>query len=241
MSDKISITTAMTRRITTHLIIFVFCSGVALADEEDTRSFGQRFYDYWIDGASITAGIGTRQTSFTITRLSDNASGKLAHHNAEAYFLYYSTKPSYFRQSDFGYNWMFNLSSFNLTKQEVAKDTFVDLGTRVKGNFAYVVPTIFYNWGDKYQGTYIRTGIGLGVGIARFSGDILLTNSANPNERLSVEHHSTDAQFAASFMLEARYYNWGMLINVAGPTLEENGYEINVADASINVGYSYFF
>ena len=223
------------------LSILLLVASPLCAEEIDNRTFGQRFYDYWVDGASLTLGVGTRETGVKVTRLSDGANGKLVHRNEEAYFLSYSTKPSYFRHSDFGYNWMFNLSNFKLNKQQTGSDTFTDLGTRMSGRFAYVVPTLFYNWGDKYKGSYVRTGIGLGFGVTTFDGDIILTDSGIPNDRITLSHKRTDIQFAASFFIEARKNNWGLIISAAGPTLQENGYEIEVSDVSANLGYSYFF
>ncbi len=211
------------------------------AEEAESPSFKARLYDYWVNGASITLGVGVRETGATITRLSDGASGKLVQRNEEAYFLSYKTRPRYFDNSNFGYSWMLNLSSFDMQQQEVAKEQYQDLGTRISGAFAYVVPTFFYNWGNNYKDNFVRAGIGLGLGLAVLSGDIILTDSAIPNDRVILTHDSTKLKLAASFMIEARRHNWGVRIGVAGPTLEEAGYTISVTDMSVNLGYSFFF
>ena len=64
-----------------------------------------------------------------------------------------------------------------MDKQETAKNIYEDLGTRVRGKTAYVVPTLFYQWGEhREKGKFVRLGVGLGMGVAKFNGDIILTD-----------------------------------------------------------------
>jgi hypothetical protein len=43
---------------------------------------------------------------------------------------------------------MFNHTVFAMDKQEVAKNEHQDVGTRMRGRVAYVVPTVFYQFGE---------------------------------------------------------------------------------------------
>src|SRR3990172_9058910 len=65
--------------------------------------FWDKAWDYLVDGASITVGTGLRQAEMTVTRKVDGARGKIAERNEQAYFLSYSTRPSFIRKSNFGY------------------------------------------------------------------------------------------------------------------------------------------
>lgn len=115
----------------------------------------------------------------------------------------------YFDRLDFGYSWMLNLSSFDMPRQETGKDQYQNLGPRMSGAFAYLVPTFFYNWGNPYRDSFVRAGIGLGLGLAVLGGDIIMTNSATPTQRVTLTHDSTKLTLAASFMVEPRRNNGG--------------------------------
>jgi len=136
---------------------------------------------------------------------------------------------------------MFNISSFNANKQETSKDVFEDVGTRASGAFLYVVPTAFYQWGEhRYEGKYTRIGVGLGLGLMRYQGNVTLDGPSG-QETITLSDDSTQLKIASSFMLESRWNHWGIIISAAGPTLENDTYQIQVEDVAINLGYSFVF
>jgi hypothetical protein len=204
------------------------------------KSYSEAIWDYLTNGASLTVGMGGREADLTVKRLSDNASGKLVQRNEKSYFLNYSTRPIFFDDSKFGYDFVFNLSTFHMSQQEVAKNTYQDLGTGGSGKFAYVVPTLFYMWGDHRQGTYFKSGVGLGAGIATFDGDIILTDSAT-QDRVQFSHKTTELRLASSLVLEGRWNNWGVLITAAGPSLQQDGYQFQLGDIAFSFGYRFVF
>ena len=158
--------------------ILLFFSCLAQADPVE-ETFSEQLWDYMVNGATLTIGLGVRQMGIKVIRSSDDAEGTIVQRNENAYFISYSTRPGYFRSlPSAGYTFKFNLSSFDANQQEIDKDVFQDIGTRVKGNFFYVVPSLFYEWGNYLKtGRFTRLGIGLGLGITKFSGDIILTES----------------------------------------------------------------
>lgn len=200
--------------------------------------FWDKTWDYLVNGASVTVGTGLRQAEMTVTRKIDGATGKIAQRNEQAYFLSYSTRPSFIEKSNFGYTFMLNYSHFNMDKQLVAKDVYQDIGTRMRGNFAYVVPTLYYQWGEhRYKGKFVRLGIGLGLGVTTYSGNITLSD----NSTVAVSNKKYALTIAESAFLEARYRHWGIIISLAGPSVENDTYKIQVADFSVNLGYSFYF
>ena len=206
--------------------------------EPGDAGFWDKTWDYLVNGASITVGTGLRQAEMTVTRKSDGAVGKIAQRDEQAYFLIYSTRPSFLRESSFGYTFMLNYSHFNMDKQQVAKDVYQDIGTRVRGNFAYVVPTLFHQWGEhRYKGKFVRLGIGLGLGVTTYSGNIRLSD----NSTVAVSNKSYALTIAESAFLEARYRHWGVKLSVAGPTVDNDTHKIQVSDVSVNLGYSFYF
>ncbi len=200
--------------------------------------FWDKTWDYLVNGASITVGTGLRQAEMTVTRKIDGASGKIAQRNEQAYFFSYSTRPSFIRETNFGYTFMLNYSHFSMDKQEVARDVYQDIGTKVRGNFAYVVPTLYYQWGEhRYKGKFVRLGVGLGLGVTTYSGTIRLSD----NSIVDVSNKAYALTIAESIFLEARYRHWGVILSLAGPSVENDTYKIQVTDVSVNLGYSFYF
>ena len=73
----------------------VLIMAALLTSPAGASEFSDGLYNYFIDGASVTLGVGTRQAGLKVTRISDGAEGKIVQRNEEAYFLSNSTKPSY--------------------------------------------------------------------------------------------------------------------------------------------------
>ncbi len=209
----------------------------------EQMTFGAWLWDYLYNGASITVGVGTRQAELKVTEKSSGRYGKIAQRDEEAYFLSYSTRPSFIGDSHFGYTFILNYTTFNMDKQETAKNIYEDLGTRVRGKTAYVVPTLFYQWGEhREKGKFVRLGVGLGMGVAKFNGDIILTDpQPKPLVPIHVSNDSYDLKFAASAFLEARYRHWGIKVSIAGPNYQDETYKYNLSDIAVNLGYSYYF
>ena len=208
------------------------------AAKPEFDSFWAWLWDYLYNGASITLGVGLRQSELQVTRKSDGDYGKIVQRDEEAYFISYSTRPTFFKKSKFAYTFMLNYSTFNMDKQETSKDVFEDLGTRVKGDVAYIVPAFFYQWGEHRRiGKFARIGIGLGVGVTRFKGNIELSGPTT----VSVSDGSYDLDAAFGIFMEARYRHWGIRISAAGPSFEDDEYKYSVSDIAMNLGYSYYF
>lgn len=203
-------------------------------------SFGEWAYDYFVNGATVKLGAGARLAGIRVNRLSDNAEGRIVQRRDQSYFLTYSTRPVFFSIENTGMTFVFNLSNFNAGEQEVGKDNFVDVGSRANGRLYYVVPTAFYQWGDYVRGTYARLGLGLGVGVAEFNGNILLTSTPG-NDNVSLSQSGASVTFASSLVIEGHWNNWGITFQYAGPVYETSDYQFNVEDISVNLGYQFVF
>jgi len=209
-------------------------------DDAPQLNLSEQLLNYLIDGASITAGIGGRSISTDVTRQGTDDHGKMIENIEDALFLTYNTKASYFGKSNAGYAWLFNLSTFNLKEQELANNQTVNLGTEVEGYFAYAVPTFFYNIGDRYRGHFLRTGIGLGIGIADFKGDVILTESLQINDRIDISNGASNVFFALGLFIDYQWNNFTIRLASAGPNINYNGYKINIADSSVMLGLTYY-
>lgn len=222
------------------LLVLSVLLGLATLDHARATGFGEWAYDYFVDGATLKLALGTRQAGIRVIRNSDKAEGRIVQRNEESYFISYSTRPIMFSIDNMGLTFMFNFSSFDADRQEISRDVFVDLGTRVSGQFYYVVPTVFYQWGDYTTGTYARVGIGIGAGVARFRGDVRLTDSPT-QDVVTLNQGGASLTFAGSFTAEAHWNHWGLTLSVAGPTYETDAYTYNIEDIAVNLGYQFVF
>lgn len=221
---------------------FLICSLLLLPISASASdwSFGEWAYDYFVDGATVKIGVGTRQAGVRVTRLADDAEGRVVQRDEESYFLTYSTSPIYTSLDNIGLTVVFNLSSFRADQQEIARDQFEDIGSRVSGRFFYVVPTAFYEWGNYRSGTFARVGVGVGLGVARFDGNAFLTSTPG-NDEVVLAQSGTEWTAAGSVVIEGHWNNFGLTFNVAGPSYETDAYEYGVEDISVYLGYQFVF
>ena len=195
------------------------------------------------DEAHITLGYGLLESSLTVKRKSDGASATMVQRDTSAIFLSYSTASSFFKDSNFGYTFMVNYVDFDMGKQEIHHNEYADLGTHITGRMIYAVPTLFYQWGEhRYQGKFVRLGVGAGVGAATYSGTIQLTGPQVPGgEKIYTSKKSYEPRLAVSDFIEARWHHFGISISYAAPRIYGDGYEAKVSNFSANIGYTYYF
>ena len=211
-----------------------------LPDSAPDKNFSALLWDYLTVGASVTGGFGGRSVTIDVTRKGTNDQGKILENRENEFFLLYSTRPSYFGDSNVGFSWLLNLSTIHLKEQEISGGNTVNLGTKVNGYFATTVPTVFYNVGDRYRGHYLRAGIGFGIGVAKFDGDIVLTDSALPNDRVTISNGTSNIFTAFGVFVDYQWKNFSIQLSTAGPNLDYNGYDINVSGTSLMFGYTYY-
>ncbi len=222
------------------LILSFSAHAEELPDNIPDQKFSTWLWDYLTVGASITGGIGGRIVTIDVTRQGTNDHGKIIENKENELFLLYSTKASYFGDSNVGFAWLLNLSTIHLREQVLSDGDIVNLGTEVNGVVATTVPTVFYNIGDRYRGHYLRAGIGVGIGVAKFNGDIVLTESTQLNDRVSISNGTSNIFVALGVFIDYQWENFALRLSTAGPNLNYNGYDINVSGTSLVLGYTYY-
>jgi len=220
----------------------------SLASGEDAQKNQQKtgfwtgLWNNMTDEAHLTVGYGTLEAKLTIRRKSDGATATMAQRDTSAIFLGYSTRSSFFKDSNFGYTFMVNYVNFDMGKQEVHRNEYVDFGTEITGQMIYAVPTLYYQWGEHhYKGTFVRLGVGAGVGAATYSGTVQLTGTQGPGEKIYTTNKSYAPKLTLSDFLEARWHHFGISISYAAPRIYGDDYDITVSDYSVNVSYAYYF
>ena len=216
--------------------------GDAAAKNTKKEGFLAGVWNSMTDEAHMTVGYGTLEVKLGIQRKTDGATATMVQRDTSSVFLNYGSRPSFFKDSNFGYTFMVNYVSFDMGQQEIYKDTYVNLGTDVRGQLFYAVPVLFYQWGEhRYKGKFVRLGFGAGVGAATYSGTIQLTGSQNPDERIYMVNNSYTPRFALSNFLEARWNHFGVSISYASPRIYGDEYDIKVSNFTAHLGYVIYF
>jgi len=210
----------------------------SVAKENADNGFVGKVWRGLTDEAHLSVAYGVVQWSMDIKQASDGATARLVQRDNNAVFIGYGSKPSFFKDTNFGYTFMVDYVNFDMTKQEIPGDQFADLGTEVSGYLVYAVPTLYYQWGEHREaGRFIRLGFGVGLGAARFSGTVRLSTG----EIIHTEKRSFEPRLAVSNFLEARWNHFGLSVSYASPRVYGDGYDIRVSGFSANVGYLYYF
>jgi hypothetical protein len=190
------------------------------------------------DEANVTAGVGVLQLSLKIKRHLDGAEATMVQQDRSTLFLSYSTRPSFFTNSNFGYTVMIGYTDFDMTQQKTVYGWLAYLGTEVTGNMIYAVPTLYYQWGEhRYNGTFVRLGVGVGAGAATYTGTVQLSSG----EKISTSNRSYTPRLTLTDFLEARWHHIGVSISYAAPRIQGDDYDIKVANWSASIGYTYYF
>ena len=112
-----------------------------------------------------------------------------------------------------------------------------NLGTSVNGVFAYLTPTLFYNFGTKrlhaQAGDAFRIGVGLGIGYLSTSGSLQFT------ETTGAEHTFDESSFGAAYNLLLEYRSGRLVsrLKASGPTINGGDYQYSLSDTYISIGY----
>jgi len=209
-----------------------------LQQDNANDGFVGKVWNALTDEAHLRVGYGVVEWAMDVTRASDGATARLVQRDNSAIFIGYGSKPSFFKDTNFGYTFMVDYVDFNMTKQSIPGDQFADLGTEVSGYMVYAVPTLYYQWGEhRNTGRFVRLGVGVGVGAARFSGTVLLSTG----EVIQTAKRSYEPRLAVSNFLEARWNQFGLTVSYASPRVYGDGYDIRMADFSANLGYLFYF
>jgi hypothetical protein len=153
------------------LIILCICSRPLLGHADQTTfSF--------LEGTTLNFGIAIKQLDFDVSDSDESDfNGTLTEGMYTTFFLSLGSPYRYFSESsNFGFYFEFGLSNFKMDSQEVGSDE-VDLGTSARGNYIYITPLVFYNFGDKNPKKHsLKLGLGVGIGYLKSEGDIVFTD-----------------------------------------------------------------
>ncbi len=206
--------------------------------KDEGVNFFKSIWNSLTDEAHLKAGYGFVVWKMVLKRSSDGATATMVQRDDNAIFLSYGSKPSFFKDSKFGYMFSVGYVNFDMKNQEVPGDQFASLGTELEGQLVYAVPTLYYQWGEhRHKGTFVRLGLGVGVGAAQYSGTVRMSTG----EVVYTHNRSYQLRLAVSNFLEARWRQFGISFSYAAPRLYGDGYDIRAQGVSANIGYVIYF
>lgn len=138
-----------------------------------------------------------------------------------------------------GYFFESSGSVFNFRKQSVSGMGDVNMGTSTKGNTAYTVSVLFYNFKNAIQGWSLKTGLGAGVGYLDIKGDIKITEESSLKYGEVEQLDYKGVTSSAGVYFEASKDSHLFILQMYGPSFSDNGYDYHYKDVSFS--YSYLF
>ena len=190
-------------------------------------------------GVTINVGIASKQLDLDVTNEGNfNPSGSITEGSFVTYHLSMNSQYSFLSEnSRFGYYFEYGFGNFEMSSQNV-NEVEVDLGTEVTGTYFHLTPVAFYNFGDsvklKEKDAYIF-GVGVGFGYLQAKGDIILTETTNQSFPVDVN----GVEISIIVLMEYQHNDWFFRAQGGGPTLSDGGYEYDIFDFSMIVGYSF--
>ncbi|MDX8406978.1 MAG: hypothetical protein R8L58_01185 [Mariprofundaceae bacterium] len=151
------------------------------------------------------------------------------------------TRERYFGDTHFGYSaemfaWYMRMNRQKVNGQEL------NLGTSAKGYFAYLTPTVYYRFGDKYSmesdGWMTTLGIGLGVGYLNVKGT-MLTTEITPQRLQAID--GVGFGFSSGLFAEVMKKRWFVRLTNYGPILRKGSLKLDLRYNSITLGRRFEF
>lgn len=200
-------------------------------------SRGDTLVESLLSSYRLTPGITVRSTDFDVyNKGGTDTNGTLSEDFTYWPFITLGSPYKYFGESNWGGLMEYNFSVFELD-QQLVNDELVDLGTSVKGYYAFVTPTLFYSFtGQKPHGKYnqsVITGLGAGLGYLSASGDIIFTETTQQRVEIDV----SGAALAVSLFVDYRIGNFTTRISGRGTTYTEGGFDYDAFGFAWSFGY----
>jgi len=151
------------------------------------------------------------------------------------------TRERYFGDSNFGYTAEM-MAWYMKMKHQKTGGKQLDLGTSASGYFAYLTPTLYYRFGDKYSmesPDWLATiGIGIGVGYLNVRGT-MITTETTPSQLQRLDR--VGFGLSTGLFIEVMKNRWFLRLTNFGPILTSGASKLELRDNSIKLGRRFKF
>jgi hypothetical protein len=189
---------------------------------------------------SLDLAVSISQPSLKVKSTSNNAVlGTLVSKTALWPSVALKTKEHYFGDSKFGYTAEMMAWYMRLDRQKVGSQE-INMGTSARGYFAYLTPTLYYRFGDRYSmespNWMASIGIGVGVGYLNVKGSII-TTSVLPQTRQTININGIG--LSSGLFFEIMKNRWFFRFTSFGPSLNTGSHNLELRDNAIKIGRSF--
>ena len=171
---------------------------------------------------------------------STNTNGTLSEDFSLSPFVTLASPYTFFGNSNWGWFMEYSLSSFRLNQQLIDIE-LVDLGTSVKGYYAFVTPILFYSFSgrdtSRKHGKTIIVGLGAGIGYLSATGDIIFTETTQQRIDFDVSGRAE----AVLLYFDYRKGNFVTRLNTGLTGLTEGNFDYDASSFSLSFGYNFDF
>lgn len=136
-----------------------------------------------------------------------------------------------------GYFYGFDVGYFDISTQEVNDET-IDLGTSVKGTYAHLTPTVYYDFFHREPKSSLVVGIGLGIGYLEADGDAILTRTSTKDH---VSINISDVHLSIGVYTEYVKNGWVFKAYGYGPDIRNGSYNYLMTDVRVIFGKRFYF
>ncbi len=151
------------------------------------------------------------------------------------------TRERYFGGSHFGYS-ASAMAWYMRMNQQRTGGRVVNLGTSARGYFAYLTPTFYYRFGDRYSmespNWMGSIGIGAGLGYLNVKGNMVTTETA-PTRLEPINYVGVGV--STGLFLEILKKKWFFRVANYGPMLNSGSLKLELRNTSIKFGRSFEF
>lgn len=154
-------------------------------------------------------------------------------------YISLQSRERYLGVTNIGYSLSAMFWYFSVDKQKDGGD-IVNYDTSIKGYYAYLTPTIYYRFGDRYimesEDTINWTvGLGMGVGFLVADGDTYTNYSTTPTRE---DIHVDNAAISFGLFIEAAQNQWFARFSSYGPSsaTTRSRFNVHLNDNSIIIG-----
>ena len=201
----------------------------------------------WYDGFSVTPTLGLRHFALHVDQANGDK-GSLSNSIENSFFWALDLQsPSLQFSESWGASLYVYSANVNLSEQFTDNDNdgddnsgeSIDVGTSATGRYSYVVPALHYEM-PMGEGGRARFALGFGKWFADVSGDIILTPDNQPAAGMPKTDFDVKVnKNAYLFHMQWRTAgSWHVAMSVGGPKWSGGGFEYQVEEVSLSVGYA---
>ena len=143
------------------------------------------------------------------------------------------------KNSNWGYFFQFDGTTFNIDKQSVDEEEEKEMGTSIKGYSLFAVPTAYYHFNRKSKGWSQKLGIGVGAGYLNMTGNFKVTKQNHADYGQTKDVSINEMGMAVGVFLEFSNKNHSIIIQNFAPSVSDDNYEY--MQHNIDMMYRYKF